>query len=603
MGILIDSVPDKSSIENCVRELGVISDLQAAEVVMATPGLTLGFDATTQEGVHVNSVHLTTKSNTLVIALDDLSGGTAEDYGNHICQAIQNLAGVYSNFHKTDLHECRDKIIQNISNTMSDRAPVNHATVMRLSELWDKSLTELNCHVHPLDSIAKGCTEALKTLQTEQGKLFGSDCLAGNIVLQLTKMRYKMGTGNPKAFVSFLVKEKLKKGLIPRYRGNRFHVLFHTSGILVLHSEQILDFLGSASALPCGGLTAALLYDLQLQTAKKQLYVMGLIGKLLTGPWMRKFYTSQDDVRNISYYEGVTVIKGVLARVNECLKNPFSIFTRSLDFFDEDLDANDPVLQVLLLCPQDMQVEHMFKDCLSSIASVIQRQYESFLCMDESELMKLEAESARSHNMDSEEVVGMFSAEKKRAPSATVCYISSKVRSKKNKTVAYLDSLTESARKERVEWAMGAARIRRRANKVRSSSVNEEIVKRAEQKARESEKRERKQIENLLRKEDFDRIRTEMKDVTEETLTNVVDILSGNIFGRLICHYWFDEGAHCGRIMRVKKEWKGKKVVYNKDVYEVSYWSIEEDESDGVDYDMNKYELACDVLFKDLTLM
>lgn len=54
----------------------------------------------------------------------------------------------------------------------------------------------------------------------------------------------------------------------------------------------------------------------------------------------------------------------------------------------------------------------MLKDCLSSIASVIQRQYESFLSMDESELMKLEAESARSHNMDSEEVVGMFSAEK-----------------------------------------------------------------------------------------------------------------------------------------------------------------------------------------------
>jgi len=40
------------------RELVVIADLQSAELAITTNDLTLGFDATAQDGVHVNSVHL-----------------------------------------------------------------------------------------------------------------------------------------------------------------------------------------------------------------------------------------------------------------------------------------------------------------------------------------------------------------------------------------------------------------------------------------------------------------------------------------------------------------------------------------------------------------
>ena len=37
--------------------------------------LTVGFDATTQEGVHINSIHLTTKEECEVIAIDKPFGG------------------------------------------------------------------------------------------------------------------------------------------------------------------------------------------------------------------------------------------------------------------------------------------------------------------------------------------------------------------------------------------------------------------------------------------------------------------------------------------------------------------------------------------------
>ena len=57
--------------------------------------------------------------------------------------------------------------------------------------------------------------------------------------------------------------------------------------------------------------------------------------------------------------------------------------------------------------------------------------------------LKEETASARLHNTDSEELLGMFTDAKRRCPKATTCNISSKLRFKKNRTVDYLDNLKE----------------------------------------------------------------------------------------------------------------------------------------------------------------
>ena len=45
-------------------------------------------------------------------------------------------------------------MINNIAYTMTDRAAVNHARVEKLKKNWDKPINELNCHLHPLDTVA-----------------------------------------------------------------------------------------------------------------------------------------------------------------------------------------------------------------------------------------------------------------------------------------------------------------------------------------------------------------------------------------------------------------------------------------------------------------
>ena len=163
------------------RELDVIADLKGSELLMKSKDVTIAFDATTQEGAHVNAVHVTSESECDVISVEELAGGTADDYYEQITTAVDNLADTYADFHEDHFPDCRSQMIRNITNTMTDRATVNQATVRKVNESWNKSLNQLNCHLHPLDTIASQCRSTLKGLEVSKGEIFGKDCLIGNM--------------------------------------------------------------------------------------------------------------------------------------------------------------------------------------------------------------------------------------------------------------------------------------------------------------------------------------------------------------------------------------------------------------------------------------
>ena len=117
--ITLTDVPHRSTVESMTRKLGLISDLQAAEAIMANKNTTLGFDATTQEGQHVNSIHVTTENSCHAVAFKELLGGTAQDYSAHICDSIENLASAHAYVHDPDQKESKKLIISNIVNTVS----------------------------------------------------------------------------------------------------------------------------------------------------------------------------------------------------------------------------------------------------------------------------------------------------------------------------------------------------------------------------------------------------------------------------------------------------------------------------------------------------
>ncbi|KAG1714177.1 hypothetical protein GQR58_001809 [Nymphon striatum] len=102
----------------------------------------------------------------MVLATDQLPGGTAQDYHDHITDSIDHLCYIYTELTGSDYQETRRIVIGNISNTMTDRAIVNYATIELLNEYWNITLNELNCHLHPLDTFASTCRSTLKCILT-----------------------------------------------------------------------------------------------------------------------------------------------------------------------------------------------------------------------------------------------------------------------------------------------------------------------------------------------------------------------------------------------------------------------------------------------------
>ena len=99
----------------------------------------------------------------------------------------------------------------------------------------DVELLELNCNVHPLDGIAKKCTNILKNYDAEmaiKSDTFGRDGCVVKLIYGITKMRYKykQGKGNPAGFKHFLHQKGIKLSMIPRFVGNKFHIVFHLAG-------------------------------------------------------------------------------------------------------------------------------------------------------------------------------------------------------------------------------------------------------------------------------------------------------------------------------------------------------------------------------------
>ena len=83
-------------------------------------------------------------------------------------------------------------MISNSKNTMTNRVAANHAAIR---------IIKLHCNLHSLVSISTCCRVALKGEEIDHRSLYGKDCVAGNIVLQINKLRYKDGKSDPKGFV------------------------------------------------------------------------------------------------------------------------------------------------------------------------------------------------------------------------------------------------------------------------------------------------------------------------------------------------------------------------------------------------------------------
>ena len=157
----------------------------------------------------------------------------------------------------------------------------------------------------------------MKILESgSESKLLGIGCLAGKVVLALNKMRFKDSKGDPHGFRVFLSDCNLPQSLIICYRGNRLHILFKLAAIYIVHYEQIKLYL-TTRCLHTSSLKTGLVQDFENPVTYMELKVLAVLGKLLTGPWMKRFYKNQEDGRH--HMDAFRDIKACYGRIEMCL--------------------------------------------------------------------------------------------------------------------------------------------------------------------------------------------------------------------------------------------------------------------------------------------
>ena len=241
----------------------------------------------------------------------------------------------------------------------------------------------------------------------------------------------------------------------------------------------------------------------------------------------------------------------------------------------------------------------MMKASLSMIVTVLLRQYDRYFNMELTDLLRKETESARCHNIDAEEIMGMFSAAKVHAPNATMCYLSARMRAQKNRVVDYLDSLGAEKRAEVVQMSMTLAHKQRQAKRKRCLEINRGLSRRIALKREKKQASDRSKVEKQLKSPDLN-IARDFPDLEERVQHDLADILHGKVVGRNICHVWYSRESrqktiYNGKVEKLKKKAGG--------TYVIGYWSQIETYDDAVDYDVSKHALAADLVCEDLAIL
>ena len=94
--------------------------------------LNIAWDATSLDADHINEVHINYIGRggahvALALQVKILSGGTTQDYVDHICTSIRDLVCSYAQYKKVTIIFFQS-IVTNLKSTISDRANVNHCS-------------------------------------------------------------------------------------------------------------------------------------------------------------------------------------------------------------------------------------------------------------------------------------------------------------------------------------------------------------------------------------------------------------------------------------------------------------------------------------------
>ena len=192
-------------------------------------------------------------------------------------------------------------------------------------------------------------------------------------------------------------------------------------------------------------LKSALQKDIRNSNLLLQLHALGIIGKLVTGPWMQQLYGNQ----MVTNLESVPYIETCVRNLKGLMDFPLHVFQTSTDMFGMPLNKeSDEILRSLHIfsAKDKASMTEILSRLIASIIEVIEKQMSEYLDGSLSNVSLAtvhQTYSAPAHNMFAEQTLGLADHHFITAPNITIGFIDGKVKTKINKTLKWLESNTQ----------------------------------------------------------------------------------------------------------------------------------------------------------------
>ena len=458
-------LPCSSTQNTLTKEMKALSRQQVFQAASRATNLTLKYDGTTKSLGHMVEVEIATKEGPLLMGITQQVGGTASEY-------VRSITKTISRVEQTSVGSAEQlSILNKVSNTMTDRCVTNTAVDDQLEALKGSKLNRFRCAMHPLDAIAKACEKVVKV--HEDSVSINDKKTKGNYPFQhrgesntqaLVRTTAKLFHDNKyscvheltvhlKTFGAVPQEDEKKSVLYHRFVGNRFHIYFLSSGCLYHYRNALISFFTDVF-VPQNSVHSCVLNALHIQDMHVTTRALGIVGKLITGPWMRLLGVE-------------TNILGMNKHFQEALGN-ITAWTRDASsliqpnapcaFSCVDVKRDTVFLSLMERTEFDGETISLLQTLCKACVEVMERQLKSQLPGGEfwspSTQLLIEAETCSNTNISGERCFATADQEILRARNATIGHIEAKTMFRRNKTGQWLDRYSVDEKSTKITLAM-----------------------------------------------------------------------------------------------------------------------------------------------------
>ena len=288
------------------------------------------------------------------------------------------------------------------------------------------------------------------------------------LVHATAKVFHKEGSGVPQELKVYLKLNGIEQNIVHYFVGERFHVYFQNGGAVYYVAPIVLEFLNKVWG-KLNQLLQAVDSDIKNPVLLDGCWTLGLLGKQVTGPWLRHTMVDRPVLQLNPFYESaVNKLQLWSSDASELMRGEGVLFQAS--------PQKDAVLESLTRSsPTDDRVKSLLEKMCVSVVTVAKRQLQDQLpggkfCAPSPELENV-ASSCASNNISGERVFARLDAAIKRAPNASMDYHESKICFSENTSAAWLCAKSPEGRSSLIRTARKQARIGVKDSRIRQEGI------------------------------------------------------------------------------------------------------------------------------------